>query len=304
MRMRILLALMTALLCSACRADLLLDITSFDDGSGEVVVQLDVDADAVAAVPELADGARLDDIEAGGWTLEREDLGGGARYRATKPFGSAAALGGVVSEIDGGIVFSDAELDVTQGDDRVEYQLRVGVDPDVDPAELSDAELTGLLAGDPLGGRADELAAADVRVTVRASTPGSSNPVEQSVVIGDRPTEIVASSAVIDDAALALRDEAAALRSWAARAAVVIAIVAVLVAIMWLTLFIRGRRERAWFRYTAHDDDGYLDDLGAEPAPVAAQPPVPPSPPPPATPPKPGNDIDVDTGTWSPGETA
>jgi len=69
-RLRCVLVAACALLLTACRLDVTVDVVMEPDGTGTVTVQAVADAELVGKVPELVDDLRLDDAIANGWTVD------------------------------------------------------------------------------------------------------------------------------------------------------------------------------------------------------------------------------------------
>ncbi len=63
-------AVCALLLLSACQVDTEVTVQVDDGGSGHVVVDVALDAEAVAQVPGLSDELRTDDLAAAGWAVE------------------------------------------------------------------------------------------------------------------------------------------------------------------------------------------------------------------------------------------
>jgi hypothetical protein len=104
---RLLVVPLIVLVLAGCKVDTKLSIDVRDDGSGTVVLEVVLDADAVSEAEAggalLEDRVRLGDLEAAGWAStdweRRND--GIARLRVSKDFATASELGGVIEELDG-----------------------------------------------------------------------------------------------------------------------------------------------------------------------------------------------------------
>ncbi|MEM9034608.1 MAG: hypothetical protein AAGD18_08460 [Actinomycetota bacterium] len=292
---RLVLALVALVVLAGCRGELAVDVEVLPDGSGSVTVTVTVDEEAIAEVPELAGGLRVDDLAAAGWVLERPAVESGAVLRATKGFGSPEALPGVLAEIDGadGVVVGSS-LTVVQGVDERSYDLSMTIDPRRELVDLSDAEVTELLDGSALGRADADLGDVDLSMIVRLTVPGA-EPVERRFAAGDSPGEVSTSSVVVDDEALALRSDADDQRELARTVALGLAVAWVLVLLWWWLG--RRRRRRAPeppSEPPPGDDAPRLDPTPmAAPTPAAALPGPRPAPAP--------DDIEVDTGEWRPG---
>ncbi len=149
-----LLVAFLALLAAACRVDTAVEVDIEDDGSGVVAVVFTADADAVARVPELAEGLRLDDVRDAGWTVDgpisRAD--GGVEVRAVKEFESASQLPAVLAEIAGeGVVFSEVVLEQTRSFAQSAYEFSIVIDPSPPVEAFSDGALAAIFDGQPFG---------------------------------------------------------------------------------------------------------------------------------------------------------
>jgi FMN phosphatase YigB (HAD superfamily) len=143
-----------AMMASACRVDVTVDIDVNEDGSGVVAVTMVADAEAVALSPDLPDGLRLADLPAAGWdvTGPEETSGGGLTVNAVKPFESADQLPHILAELAGeGVIFRDIELSLSRSFARTTYEVLGTIDPTPPMATFGDAGLAGLLQGEPLG---------------------------------------------------------------------------------------------------------------------------------------------------------
>ena len=69
-RARVALVLALTLVLASCRVDIKLQIDADDDGSGRIAVTVDLDSQVVNAVPGLISDLRVEDLLAGGWTIE------------------------------------------------------------------------------------------------------------------------------------------------------------------------------------------------------------------------------------------
>ncbi len=224
------------LVACGCEATLRVDVSLGDSGAGTVEVSVEVDDVVLQTVPEIADGLRLDDLAAGGWTVGAPRVlpGGGAVVTATKEMLGPDDVAPVLAEIDPDL-FPGAEASVGIIGDRRDHRLAIEVDPRFSPDDLSDAELSELLGGAPLGRDAVE---ADLTLEVSAAVPGAA-PVTARWRAGDPPDELVVSASVTDAdatseraAARDLRDRAAGLRDVLVLVAIVGVLALALVAVV------------------------------------------------------------------------
>ena len=97
------MAVLVALVVSACEVDVGVGVDVADDGSGEVEVAVTLDADAAGRVSDLAGQLRVDDLVAAGWAVEgpapRPD--GSVVVSAVKPFTGIEGAGAVLGELSG-----------------------------------------------------------------------------------------------------------------------------------------------------------------------------------------------------------
>ena len=149
-------------LAAACRVDTAVEVDIDDDGSGVVTVVFAADADAVARVPELAEGLRLDDVRDAGWAVDgpisRGD--GGVEVRAVKEFESSSQLPVVLAEIAGeGVIFSEVFLEQTRSFAESSYEFRAVIDPAPPVEAFSDGALAAIFGGQPFGRPLEDLIA-------------------------------------------------------------------------------------------------------------------------------------------------
>ncbi len=184
-------ALGLAVLMSACRVETAVHVEVEEAGSGTVTVVVNADAAAVARVPELASGLRLDDARAVGWAVEgplsRAD--GGVQIRAVKRFASAGQLPQVLEELAGkDVIFSDVVLEQTRSFAETSYRFQIGIDPSPPLEDFSDQALAQIFEGRPFGRPLRDLIA-------EAGTPEESLGLEFSVTLLDADEAFGASSA-------------------------------------------------------------------------------------------------------------
>jgi hypothetical protein len=153
-----------AVVLGGCRSVVSVDVVGEEDGSGEVTVTVELDAEAVTALGG-ADRLVLDDLVEAGWDVGEVETpeGGGLRVSGTRSFRDAEELREVLDEVgtaSGGTpVFSDTDYRVGDGFGRTTYEMTTNVEVSGDPAQFSDEALAGVLGGPPLGWTAEELAA-------------------------------------------------------------------------------------------------------------------------------------------------
>ena len=146
-------ALATVLL-SACRVDVDVELSVDDDGSGRVTVEVVLDDEAAARVPDLADQLAVDDLVALGWEVTGPDPTpeGGVFIRAGKDFFAPDQAGSVLSEVvaaDAGLV--GFTLTRQRPFAKTTYELAGQVDLSGGVEIFGDDELADLLGGLPVG---------------------------------------------------------------------------------------------------------------------------------------------------------
>jgi len=101
-RFRLLVLVLGAVVLSACRLDVTVDLTVNPDGTGQIVLVATVDADVVNQVPGLAGSLRLDDAAAAGWIVERPTSteAGGMTVTMRHPFASVAEATVLLAALD------------------------------------------------------------------------------------------------------------------------------------------------------------------------------------------------------------
>ncbi len=148
------------LVTSACRVDTSVGIVVSADGSGEVVVTVETDAEAAAELVDSPSDLNFSDLSDAGWRVESAELdGGGLSLTVSKPFASASELPTVLDEVFGpGLVFREVALHRDHdfsliGIDpaKATYELTATIDATPDLESLGDQELAALLGGSPLG---------------------------------------------------------------------------------------------------------------------------------------------------------
>jgi hypothetical protein len=147
-----------------CRTVVTVGVVGDEDGSGEVTVTVELDAEAATALGG-ADRLVFDDLAEAGWEVgEVESLDdGGLRVAGARSFRDADELAAVLDEIgtgiDGTAVFSGTDYRVDDGFGRTTYDMTTEVQVSGDPAQFGDEALTAALGGVPLGWTPEQLAA-------------------------------------------------------------------------------------------------------------------------------------------------
>ena len=179
-----------AVFASACRVDTAVEVEVEDEGSGLVTVVFTADADAVARVPELAEGLRLDDVRAAGWAVDgpisRGD--GGTEVRAVKEFESASQLPVLLAELAGDdVIFSEVVLEQTRSFAKSAYEFGAVVNPTPPVEAFSDGALAAIFDGQPFGRPLEDLIA-------EAGRPQDSLGLQFSVTLLDSDDSFIASA--------------------------------------------------------------------------------------------------------------
>lgn len=176
-RGRLLASAGLVLACSACRADVGVDVNARADGGGVVTATVTLDREATEALPELSSSLRVDDLRAAGWSVDgpRAVAGGTTTVAASKPFADPAGASRVLDELTGGDgPLSTLELAQERSFLRTRTSLRGSVDLRSGIEVFADDEVRQLL-GD--GARARPLAevlpdGTEVGVRLEARLPG------------------------------------------------------------------------------------------------------------------------------------
>jgi hypothetical protein len=213
--------LVALVLLSACRVDVIVDIDVQPDGSGVVVVDVVFDPDVIAAVPDLADHLRLDDLEEAGWGINLFAADEGTlRVRGERDFTSIEQLASILEGIDGpGGIFQGAGLNVDRRDENVTYRFHLDVSLDTTVVDLVDPAIAEALNGEPFGvptaeleqrsgGPLDEV----VTLTVRARIPDDAGEgqVEGSWTLAEEGGRRLKATGVVVDEDIRAADAAAA----------------------------------------------------------------------------------------------
>jgi hypothetical protein len=171
-------AALCALLLSACRLDVSVDVVMQPDGTGTVTVDAVADAELVAQVPDVVDELRLDDAVANGWRVEGPGAteGGGMSIRLVHDFSNAEELASVLNSIGPPLV--DMQAARTPGADDAAETTNAVDGSLVLPngfGSFADAELVEAVGGQPFE---EELAASGLTpdqamsFTLRVALPG------------------------------------------------------------------------------------------------------------------------------------
>lgn len=167
-----------------CRATLTVDIETHDDGAGEVVASVDLDAEALRIIGGEATVV-TDDLEGTRWTIEESSLdGGGHRWVARRSFSDADDLRAALGELAGPGVFGDVTSEVDHSFARTDSEVSVQATVTGDPAQFSDEALTDTLGGLAVGYTPEELE------FIGAAQPGSAEMTLRVRAPGAAPDEV------------------------------------------------------------------------------------------------------------------
>ena len=202
-------ALVGALLMvlTGCRVDIRIDVTADDTGAGLIEVTVDIDSEAAANVPGLAEDLRVDDLVSSGWTIEGPTLvnSGGQRvvlrYAFESPAEGTAALR-QISGVNGPLL--NPELKRTVDGRTVATTLDATLQFVGGMQAFSDMELSTLLGDAPWATTAAKLGAdpaQSVSLTLVAHLPGeikkSTGTEAEGGVVWNAATDGTAQSVVI-----------------------------------------------------------------------------------------------------------
>ena len=163
---------------TGCRVDVRIDVTADDAGAGLIEVTVDIDSEAAANVPGLAEDLRVDDLVSSGWTIEGPTLvnSGGQRvvlrYAFESPAEGTAALR-QISGVNGPLL--NPELKRTVDGRTVATTLDATLQFVGGMQAFSDMELSTLLGDAPWATTAAKLGAdpnQSVSLTLVAHLPG------------------------------------------------------------------------------------------------------------------------------------
>jgi hypothetical protein len=156
---RLLVAVAAVCALTGCRLDVVADVVVEADGTGEIVVVAEADAELVDKVPTIADDLVLDDVKAAGWLVDgpTPTPSGGLILTLTHPFEGKDEATNLLRSL--GPPFNDPVIgrgqsgDVTTNTVRANLGLRNGF------ATFADEDLINAVGGVPF---AEQFAANDV----------------------------------------------------------------------------------------------------------------------------------------------
>ena len=168
-----------AVICSACRVDVSVDVAMNNDGSGTITVMAVADADIVARAPSLATDLRLEDVRAAGWTVAGPEPTpeGGLQVVLTRAFLTPAQANAMLAGLNGPSgPLVGLTLGRSRGNEATTYTLNGSLQVVGGLDAFSDPDLLAAVGATPY---ATEIAAAGLQpadvvgVTFTATVPGS-----------------------------------------------------------------------------------------------------------------------------------
>ncbi len=173
-----------------------------EDGSGSVTVQVVLDDEAAARIPDLDEQLRVRDLERTGWRVSGPEPGadGGQVVTATKEFFEPDQLATVLAEVGG---ITDPSLERSRSFAKTSYDFTGTLDLSAGLATFSDPQLTDLLDGMPVGidpqALADELGSPLRDLTsftfeIQLPSGGGHETTRWEARLGDDPTPLHAST--------------------------------------------------------------------------------------------------------------
>jgi hypothetical protein len=150
MARRLLLVLVAVVaVATGCRVDATTTVEVAEDGSGTVTVEVVLDQEAAARVPDLAEQLRIRDLRRTGWSVDgpTEAEGGGVTVTASKDFFEPEQLAQVLDEIGG--LSGELSRERTFGTTTYEFDGTLDLSRGI--RTFSDRQLTRLLDGFPIG---------------------------------------------------------------------------------------------------------------------------------------------------------
>ncbi len=145
---------LAVLVITGCQVDTAVRVDVAEDGSGTVAVEVVLDQEAAARIPDLAEQLRVRDLRRTGWEVTGPEPvdGGGVIITATKDFFAPGQLAEVLGEIGGnrGPIL-DPSLERGRSFATTTYDFAGTLDLSRGVATFSDRRLTELLDGFPIG---------------------------------------------------------------------------------------------------------------------------------------------------------
>jgi HAD superfamily hydrolase (TIGR01509 family) len=271
-------AVALAVLAVGCQADLALDVTVEEDGSGVVRAELVLDAEATDSLLDLNDGATLPltDLFDAGWDIgsPSQEPGGATRITAEKAFGTPGQFAEIMGELTGdgdgdagNDLIRDFAITRTRSFGRVDYSLSGIIDPTNGLASFTDPDLEATLertVASIIEAEPYEVDAENFAIELTVAMPGELQEDGSTGTLDDQsaaPTarwSTVLSSDEVVEVDIATSRQSRAAQVWRG-VAVVAGVLAGLVAFAQLLRFtstLRGRRRKPTTRSRPIDARG------------------------------------------------
>lgn len=256
---RHLVAVVVALfVLTGCQLDVVAEVVVDADGTGEVVVTAEADAELVNEVPTIADELVLDDVVDAGWTVDgpnpTED--GGLLLTLRHDFQSTDEATNLLRSL--GPPFNDPIIGRGQDGERATNTVSAELGLPDGFATFADEELQTTLGGVPFGGRfraTDADPANSINAVLRVTLPGElvESQTNATILEDGRLEWTAPTDGTILDASARSEQLPSGGAAWA-RPVATVALVALIAWITVMTLFIcyvalaRWRRARRYRR--------------------------------------------------------
>lgn len=151
---------MAVVLLGACRVETTVGVSVDDDGSGQIAVDVVLDADAVRRVGDVKEEIRTSDLRAAGWEVEGPQPvdGGGQRLRVSRPFNTPQEAEAIFRSLaTPESPFGRVDIDQRRGFWSTKTTFAATVDLSGGLEAFSDPQLSEALGGQPLGVPAEQL---------------------------------------------------------------------------------------------------------------------------------------------------
>lgn len=156
-----LLGLVALLALAGCHVDTSVSLTMAPGGDGTVRVDVVLDHEAAARVPDLGRLLAVDDLRKAGWTIAAPTATnqGGMQISATKPFGTPQQAEQILASLGGpGGALRDLAVSRHSGFASTSYRVRATVDLHAGLDAFSDPALVKALGGTSVSDAAKGLA--------------------------------------------------------------------------------------------------------------------------------------------------
>jgi hypothetical protein len=246
--------LIAALVSTACRVDISVNVAVQEDGSGTVTVLAVADAGVVVQAPGLADDLRFDDAVAAGWEVDgpTPEGDGSLSVRLTHTFATVEEATALLASLGGpaGPLHDVALLRTIDGS-RVDVQLTGSLRVDGGLTAFADSDLLQQVGGVPY---ADQIAAAGISpadavgVQFSLSAPGTMTTPTGTVSNGTATWTVPLDGTPVDvatTASLTGAGEPSGLWKVVSLVALVLLVVWVVFATGFIAFVIRERKRRA-----------------------------------------------------------